>query len=82
MTIDRLLLAPHLVAFYQYSVQHIQYGDYFLFEDAVGRVKRLPCAQFQQWNVRPTSSFENLPSLTLLRISISFWLIASKRPRA
>jgi hypothetical protein len=47
-----MLLAPYLIAFYRNIVQgFIQYGDHFLFEDAIGRVKRLPCAQFQYWNV-------------------------------
>jgi hypothetical protein len=48
----RMLLAPYLIAFYRNTVQGLMlYGDHFLFEDAVGRIKRLPCIQFQHWNV-------------------------------
>jgi hypothetical protein len=48
-----MLLVPYISIFYKNTIQHlILYGDHFLFEDAIGRVKRLPCAQFQHWNVR------------------------------
>jgi hypothetical protein len=50
LTCIRMLLTPYLIAFYQNTVHRLlQYGDHFLFEDAIGRVKRLPCAQFQHW---------------------------------
>ncbi|KAF4625253.1 hypothetical protein G7Y89_g12917 [Cudoniella acicularis] len=47
-----ILLAPYLTALYRHSIGHLLlYGDHFLFEDAIGRIKRLPCAQFQFWSM-------------------------------
>jgi hypothetical protein len=44
----RTLLAPNMIAFYRNMGRGLlQYGDHFLFEDALGRIKKLPCAQFQ-----------------------------------
>jgi hypothetical protein len=49
-----ILLAPYLVVFHRTRIQGLLlYGDQFLFEDGIGRTKRLPCAQFQHWNVSP-----------------------------
>ena len=37
---------------YRSSIQPLLlYGDHFLFEDAIGRRKWLPCLQFQFWDV-------------------------------
>jgi len=48
-----MLLAPYLLTFYRNTIHGLlQCGDHFLFEDAIGRIKRLPCAQFQYWDVR------------------------------
>jgi hypothetical protein len=48
----RMLLAPYMIAFYRNIGRGLlQYGDHFLLEDALGRIKKLPCAQFQHWNV-------------------------------
>jgi hypothetical protein len=44
----RMLLAPYLIAFHKSTIQELLlYGDHFLFEDAIERIKRLPCNQFQ-----------------------------------
>lgn len=44
------LLAPYMFAIYRTSIQPLLlYGDHFLFEDAIGRRKWLPCLQFQHW---------------------------------
>jgi hypothetical protein len=49
---ESILLAPYLIALYKNSLGNLLiYGDHFIFEDAVGRVKKLPCAQFQFWKV-------------------------------
>ncbi|KAF4633396.1 hypothetical protein G7Y89_g4717 [Cudoniella acicularis] len=65
-----ILLAPYMIAFYRNTVQRfIQYGDYFLFEDAIGRIKRLPCAQFQHWDIFYDfliNSFQHKPGLSLV----------------
>jgi hypothetical protein len=50
--VDSYLLAPYLVAIYRTSIQPLLLcGDHFLFEDAIGRRKWLPCLQFQHWDV-------------------------------
>jgi hypothetical protein len=42
-----------MIVFYKNTIYHLlQYGDHFLFEDSIGRFKRLPCVQFQDWKVR------------------------------
>ncbi|PQE31543.1 Ankyrin repeat-containing protein [Rutstroemia sp. NJR-2017a WRK4] len=47
---ELLYLAPFIVAIYRTSIQPLLlYGDHFLFEDAIGRRKWLPCLQFQHW---------------------------------
>jgi len=41
-----------MMAFYRNIGRSLmQYSDHFLFEDALGRIRKLPCAQFQHWNV-------------------------------
>jgi hypothetical protein len=48
----RMLLAPYLIAFCRSTLpRFLLCGDRFLFEDAVGRKKWLPCTQFQYWEV-------------------------------
>jgi hypothetical protein len=52
LRMNSVLLAPYLAAFYRTKIPGLLlYGDQFLFEDGIGRIKRLPCAQFQHWNV-------------------------------
>jgi hypothetical protein len=46
------LLAPYIVALYSGWIRMLMlHSDRFLFEDALGRIKRLPCAEFQHWDV-------------------------------
>jgi hypothetical protein len=52
----------------------LQYGDHFLFEDAIGRKKSLPCDQFQHWDVstHPSLSeimFDTAPDILYLSSS-------------
>ncbi|CZR69364.1 uncharacterized protein PAC_19264 [Phialocephala subalpina] len=65
-----MLLAPYLIAFYRIKVQgSLQYDDHFMFEDAIGRIKRLPCAQFQHWTEFYDfllESFKDAPGLSLV----------------
>ncbi|PMD14458.1 hypothetical protein NA56DRAFT_664780 [Hyaloscypha hepaticicola] len=64
------LLAPYLIVFYRTRIHGLLlYGDQFLFEDGIGRMKRLPCAQFQHWNVFYdflVKSFRDAPGLSLV----------------
>lgn len=65
-----MLLAPYLVSFSRIKIPgFLQYGDYFVFEDAIGRIKRLPCAQFQHWHMFHgflIDSFQDAPSLSFV----------------
>lgn len=52
----RVIAAPYLLVMYKNSVGRLMLaGDNFTFEDALGRMTRLPCSQFQEWNVRQSS---------------------------
>ncbi|KAG4440975.1 hypothetical protein IFR05_003539 [Cadophora sp. M221] len=63
-----LLLMPYLLVFYQSSIHPLLlFGDYFRFEDALGRTSRLACLEFQQWDVFNRflrNSFHGLPGLS------------------
>ncbi|CZR68162.1 uncharacterized protein PAC_18061 [Phialocephala subalpina] len=68
LTYIRLLLAPYLIVFHRNLIQPLLMGgDHFLFEDAIGRMKRLPCMQFQHWDIFYTfllDSFRDSPGLS------------------
>ncbi|KAF4630021.1 hypothetical protein G7Y89_g8132 [Cudoniella acicularis] len=57
-----------LVAALLSSVNHLMlFGDHFLFEDALGRMTKLPCSQFQHWKVFYTfltDSFSKSPGIS------------------
>ncbi|KAG4439656.1 hypothetical protein IFR05_004853 [Cadophora sp. M221] len=63
-----MIAAPYLLAMYKSSVGRLMLaGDHFTFEDALGRMTRLPCSQFQEWNNFYdflTESFANSPGLS------------------
>ncbi|KAL5320495.1 hypothetical protein ACEPPN_011301 [Leptodophora sp. 'Broadleaf-Isolate-01'] len=62
-----VIAAPYLLVMYKNSVGRLMLaGDNFTFEDALGRMTRLPCSQFQEWNNFYdflTKSFANSPGL-------------------
>ncbi|KAH7364658.1 hypothetical protein BKA65DRAFT_142867 [Rhexocercosporidium sp. MPI-PUGE-AT-0058] len=62
-----IIVAPYLLAMFNGSIGRLMLaGDHFTFEDALGRMTRLPCSQFQDWkNFYDflTESFANSPGL-------------------
>ncbi|RDL39203.1 uncharacterized protein BP5553_03543 [Venustampulla echinocandica] len=60
-----ILLAPYIATFYRNTIQGLLlYANHFMFEDALIRIKQLPYAQFQHWDIFfrfLTNSFKDSP---------------------
>jgi hypothetical protein len=75
---NSILLAPYLIVFYWIRIHGLLlYGDQFLFEDGIGRMKRLPCAQFQHWNV--SHSYSKMYTETYINIEQGVLRVSSQQ---